>query len=55
MSIATQIKNELNLPGFTTQAYWQDLTDADLMRRPVPSLQAAGQGSRFLVPRRKAE
>jgi hypothetical protein len=37
MSIATQIKNELNLPTFTTQTYLQDLTDADLMRRPVPN------------------
>ena len=35
MSIATQIKNELNLPTFTVQAYLEDLSDADLMRRPV--------------------
>jgi hypothetical protein len=35
MSIAMQIKNELNLPTFTVQAYLQDLSDADLMRRPV--------------------
>ena len=35
MSIATQIKNELNLPTFTVQVYLEDLSDADLMRRPV--------------------
>lgn len=35
MSIASQIKNELNLPTFTVQAYLQDLTDEDLFRRPV--------------------
>lgn len=37
MSIATQIKLELNLPTFAVQAYLQDLSDADLMRRPVPN------------------
>ncbi len=35
MSIATQIKHQLNLPTFTIQAYLQDLSDDDLMRRPV--------------------
>lgn len=37
MSIATQIKNELNLPTFTVQVYLQDLTDEDLFRRPAPN------------------
>jgi hypothetical protein len=37
MSIATQIKNELKLPASTVEAYIQDLTDEDLMRRPVPN------------------
>jgi hypothetical protein len=35
MSIATQIKHELNLPTFTVQSYLQDLSDKDLMRRPT--------------------
>lgn len=35
MSISAQIKNELNLPTFTVQAYLQDLSDEDLMRRPA--------------------
>jgi hypothetical protein len=35
MSIATQIKNELNMPAFVVQSYLQDLTDEDLFRRPV--------------------
>jgi len=37
MSIATQIKNELGLPGFVVDAYLKDLTDEDLMHRPVPN------------------
>ena len=37
MSIATQIKHELNLPTFAVQTYLQDLSDEDLMRRPVPN------------------
>ncbi len=37
MSIASQIKNELNLPAFVVQSYLQDLSDEDLMRRPVPN------------------
>lgn len=37
MSIATQIKNELNLPDFVVKGYLQDLSDEDLMRRPVPN------------------
>ena len=37
MSIATQIKHELALPAHTVEAYLADLTDADLMRRPVPN------------------
>ncbi|MFT5524454.1 MAG: hypothetical protein ACI9G1_000994 [Pirellulaceae bacterium] len=37
MSIATQIKHELNLPAFVVQGYLGDLTDEDLMRRPVPN------------------
>ena len=35
MSIAAQIKNELQLPTFVVQGYLQDLTDEDLLRRPV--------------------
>ncbi len=35
MSIATQIKAELQLPTFVVQGYLQDLTDADLLRRPA--------------------
>jgi len=35
MSIAAQIKAELQLPTFVAQGYVQDLTDEDLMRRPV--------------------
>jgi pyruvate-formate lyase len=35
MSIASQIKNELQLPTFVAQGYLQDLTDEDLLRRPV--------------------
>lgn len=35
MGIGTHIKHELQLPAFTVQAYLQDLTDDDLMRRPV--------------------
>jgi len=35
MSIATHIKHELQLPACAVQAYLQDLTDDDLMRRPV--------------------
>jgi hypothetical protein len=34
VSIATQIKNELNLPSFTVQGYLQDLTDEQLFIRP---------------------
>lgn len=34
MSIATQIKTELNLPTFVVQGYLQDLTDDHLMIRP---------------------
>jgi hypothetical protein len=34
MSIATQIKNELNMPGFVVQGYLQDLTDDQLFLRP---------------------
>ena len=34
MSIASQIKAELNLPGFVVQGYLQDLTDDQLMIRP---------------------
>jgi len=34
MSIAEQIKAELQLPGFTTMAYLQDLTDDELFIRP---------------------
>ena len=37
MSIAEQIKTELNLPAFVVQTYLADLTDEDLMRRPVPN------------------
>lgn len=37
MSIATQIKHELNLPAFVVQGYLGDLTDQDLMHRPVPN------------------
>ncbi len=37
MSIATQIKHELSLPTFVVQSYLQDLTDEDLLRRPVPN------------------
>jgi hypothetical protein len=37
MSIATQIKHELNLPAFVVQGYLGDLTDEDLMRRPAPN------------------
>ena len=37
MSIAAQIKHELNLPAFVVQGYLGDLTDEDLMRRPVPN------------------
>ena len=37
MSIATQIKHELNLPAFVVQGYLGDLTDEDLMRRPTPN------------------
>jgi DinB superfamily len=36
MSIATQIKNELNLPTFAVQSYLQDLTDEQLFLRPHP-------------------
>ncbi|WP_298859162.1 DinB family protein [uncultured Gimesia sp.] len=35
MSIAAHIKDELQLPTFVVQGYIQDLTDEDLMRRPV--------------------
>lgn len=34
MSIAAQIKTELALPGFVTQAYIDDLTDEQLLIRP---------------------
>ena len=34
MSIATQIKNELNLPTFVVQRYLEDLTDDQLFIRP---------------------
>lgn len=37
MSIATQIKHELNLPASVVQGYLADLSDADLLRRPVPN------------------
>lgn len=37
MSIATHIKTALNLPTFVVQGYIGDLTDEDLMRRPVPN------------------
>ena len=37
MSIATQIKHELTLPGFVVQSYLKDLSDEDLLRRPVPN------------------
>lgn len=37
MSIATQIKHELNLPTFVVQGYVGDLSDEDLMRRPAPN------------------
>lgn len=37
MSIATQIKHELNLPTFVIQGYLGDLTDEELMRRPAPN------------------
>lgn len=37
MSIATQIKHELNLPTFVVQGYLGDLSDEDLLRRPVPN------------------
>ncbi|MDC0934694.1 DinB family protein [Pirellulales bacterium] len=37
MSIAAHIKCELNLPASVIQGYLADLTDADLMRRPVPN------------------
>lgn len=37
MSIATQIKHELNLPTFVVQGYLADLSEEDLMRRPVPN------------------
>jgi hypothetical protein len=37
MSIATQIKTELNLPGFAVQSYLQDLTDEQLFLRPHPN------------------
>ena len=37
MSIATQIKHELNLPAFVVQGYLGDLNDEDLMRRPAPN------------------
>jgi DinB superfamily len=36
MSIATQIKTELNLPAFAVGAYLQDLTDDQLFVRPHP-------------------
>jgi hypothetical protein len=35
MSIATQIKHQLNMPGFVVQSYLEDLSDQDLLRRPV--------------------
>ena len=35
MSIAEHIKAELQLPTFVVQGYIQDLTDEDLLRRPV--------------------
>lgn len=35
MSIAEQIKAELQLPTFVAQGYLQDLNEEDLMRRPV--------------------
>ncbi len=35
MSIANHIKTSLNLPGFVVQAYIGDLSDEDLLRRPV--------------------
>lgn len=35
MSIAEHIKAVLQLPTFVAQGYLQDLTDEDLMRRPV--------------------
>ena len=34
MSIATQIKNELGLPGSVALGYIQDLTDEQLLIRP---------------------
>lgn len=35
MSIAAHIKSELQLPTSVVQGYLQDLSDEDLMRRPV--------------------
>lgn len=35
MSIAAHIKSELQLPASVIQGYLQDLSDEDLMRRPV--------------------
>jgi len=37
MSIAKQIKESLTLPTSVVQGYLADLTDEDLMRRPVPN------------------
>lgn len=37
MSIATHIKTSLNLPTFVAESYLKDLTDEDLLRRPVPN------------------
>ena len=34
MSIATQIKHELTMPGFVVQTYVADLTDEELLIRP---------------------
>lgn len=37
MTIASQIKHELNLPSWVVQTYIQDLKGEDLLRRPVPN------------------
>ncbi len=37
MSIAKQIKHELSLPASVVQGYLGDLSDEDLLRRPVPN------------------
>lgn len=37
MSIAEHIKTTLQLPGFVSKSYVQDLSDEDLLKRPAPS------------------